>query len=84
VTAWANTILGALGEPAVVSAMGTLLPQGATEATAILAAEFGDRWHLVDDEVTPAIDRIVRVVGQSVSIAPERIEVDAVTEDMAA
>ena len=80
--AWAQTILDALGQPKPVTALGTLVPVGAVQVDAIVRAEWGDVWRVVDDESTPPIDRLVRVLGESVSITPSSIEVDAVTEDV--
>ena len=58
------------------------MPVGATQVDAILRAEWGDVWRIVDTGSVPGIDRTVRVLGQSVSITPSSIEVDAVTEDL--
>lgn len=81
-TAWAQTILDALGQPEPVSALGTLVPVGSTQVDAIARAQWGDVWRVVDTESTPPSDRLVRVLGESVSITPAAIEVDAVTEDL--
>jgi len=81
-TAWANTVLTALGNPRPASRLGTLVPVGAAQVDAILRAEWGDVWRLVDTGTSPGIDRTVRVLGQSVTITPTSIEVDAVTEDL--
>jgi len=80
--AWAQTILDALGNPRPASRLGTLVPVGAAQVDAILRAEWGDVWRIVDTGSSPRIDRTVRVLGQSVTITPSSIEVDAVTEDL--
>ena len=79
--AWADTILGKLGNPRPATRLGTLVPEGAAEVGAILRAEWGDVWRVVDDHAPP-IDRLVRVLGERVSITPTTVEVDAVTEDV--
>ena len=79
---WATAILAALGQPRPASSLGTLVPVGAAQVDPILRAEWGDVWRLVDTGTSPGIDRTVRVLGQSVTITPTSIEVDAVTEDL--
>jgi Concanavalin A-like lectin/glucanases superfamily len=83
-TAWAQTILDGLGNPRPASRLGTLVPVGAAQVDAILRAEWGDQWHVVDTGTSPPIDRYVVVLGERVSITPSTIEVDAVTEDVPA
>lgn len=78
---WAQAILSALGQPAVLTQLGTISPEG-TDVAAILGGEYGARWRVVHDETDPPINRIVRVLGQAVTIGPGRIDVDATTEDV--
>lgn len=79
--AWAQAILAALGEPAVLTELGTISPAG-LDVAPILCAEYGDRWHVQDDHTVPVISRTVKVLGEAVRLAPGRIDVDAVTEDV--
>ena len=79
---WAATILGELALPKPLTILGTIRPQG-DEVAAICGAEYGDRLEVVDVHVSPAIDRIVRIVGMSVDLAPDPdgFAVTVVSED---
>ena len=58
--------------------LGTLLPVD-DEVKKIVCAEFGDRWTVrVDGEP----DKLVEVIGMDVSVEPELLTVDAITEDV--
>ena len=78
---WAQVILDQLAEPSILTDLGTITPYG-PEVVPVVCAEFGDRWLVVDDMTSPPISRTVRVIGERVSIGPDRIEVNAVTEDV--
>lgn len=88
---WASTILAALAEPTPLTILGTVRPQG-PEVAAIVGAEYGDRFLVVDEHTTPTISRTLRVLGMSVDLAagpvlpdgtsgPGTITATAVTED---
>lgn len=79
---WGYFILGKLVEPRPITALGTIIPVGPAQVVPIVCAEWGDRWRVVATDTVPPIDRLVRVLGLSVSLAPDTIEVDAVTEDI--
>jgi hypothetical protein len=74
---WANTIIDALAQPPPLTMMGTILPVDG-EVADVVTAEFGDRWTVS----TPTADTVVQVMGQHVTISPDYIEVDVVTEDV--
>jgi hypothetical protein len=76
---WANTILDHLEQPPVLTMLGTLVPQGA-DVKPIVTAEFGARWTVQG----LSGDKVVQVLGQRVTLAPDVLEIDAVTEDVAA
>ena len=78
---WAWAALGPLADPAALLELGTLVPEGPADVAAIAGASYGDRWRVVADDIDPPIDRIVRVLGAQVDIAPDTIEVTAVTEE---
>jgi hypothetical protein len=74
---WGMTILDALEQPPPLTMLGTILPVGG-EIADVVTAEFGDRWTVS----SPDGDTEVQVYGQHVTIAPDYIEVDVVTEDV--
>jgi hypothetical protein len=55
-----------------------MVPRDA-QVAAILCAEFEARWTI---KVTGDADQVVRLLGMKVTLAPDVIEVDAVTEDV--
>jgi hypothetical protein len=73
---WAWTVLDALADPEPALMLGTIIPVGA-QVKQVLCAEYGARWEVHNPPDAP---RIVRVAGQSVTVTPGSIEVEAVTD----
>jgi hypothetical protein len=74
---WADAVLAALTTPKPMTLLGTIVPVGA-EVKTIVCAEYGARWKVS----SPDGDRTVQVLGETVSVSPGWLEVDAVTEDV--
>lgn len=64
---WVATVLGDLAAPVPLTILGTIRPVD-DEVSAIVGAEYGDRFLVVDEHTSPTISRTLRLLGMSVDL----------------
>lgn len=76
---WMAAILADMADGRTVLRVGTLRPRG--EQVALLTSgEYGDRYELVWDEVSPTVEEPLYLLGQNVALTPDGWSITAVFE----
>jgi hypothetical protein len=81
-TRWAESILGQLADPRRQTRLGQLVPYG-EQVSQLLTTDYRDQWRVVSALWGPSIDRLVELVGMSVSASADAgWSVNATTHDL--